>query len=285
MNVIDLIVACAKVPSFSSYEERIHPLIKEICSQVKGVEVKQVADNNLVIYVKGKRDAPPIALTAHLDKINHFGADFFGDLYVTTDGEKIIGQMDNTAGLGVCLAMMFASQHCEMPPLYLLFSEMEEGTDLRLRPEVLKNNGVGYSSGMGARRIAKYLLEDEKPLPAAVITIDTTPKFLGRPGLALYNKFWHKKKDFKASEKLQNLTSKMQDYFVEMQPKMLLSNATNDYIDYGLTLNTDTDFDIPSIAIEPAISPYHTIDEAVYCSDIEKIVEMLTDFLTKYDFK
>ena len=285
MNVIDLILACAKVPSFSSYEERIHPLIKEICSQVAGVEIKRVADNNLIIYVEGKRDVAPIALTAHLDKINHFGEDFFGDLYAISDGEKIIGQMDNTAGLGVCLAMMFASQQHEMPPLYLLFSEMEEGTDLRLRPHVLKNNGIGYSSGMGARRIAKYLLEDDKPLPAAVITIDTTPKFRGRPGLALYNKFWHRKKEVVVSEKLQVLTTNLQDYFVNLEPKILLSNAINDYIDYGLTLNTDTEYDIPSIAIEPAISPYHTIDEAVYCSDIERIVEMLTDFLTKYDFE
>ena len=285
MNVIDLIVACAKVPSFSTYEERIHPLIEEICSQVEGVKIKKVADNNLLVYVEGKRDVRPIALTAHLDKINHFGKDFFGDLYVMTDGEKIIGQMDNTAGLGICLAMMFASQHCEMPPLYLLFSEMEEGTDLRLRPQVLKNNGVGYIAGLGARRIAKFLLEDKKTLPAAVITIDTTPKFRGRSGLALYNKFWHLEKDFEVSDKLQALTQKLQDCFVEMQPNILLSNAMNDYIDYGLVLNTDTKVDIPSIAIEPAISPYHTIDEAVYCSDIKRIVEMLTEFLTKYDFE
>ena len=45
MNVVELIQSCAKVPSFSTYEERLHPLILDILSEIKGVKI----DKNLRI--------------------------------------------------------------------------------------------------------------------------------------------------------------------------------------------------------------------------------------------
>ncbi len=283
MNVVDLIMTCAKVPSFSSYEERIHPLIKEICSKVASATIVEVPDNNLIIKIPGKRNLPPVAITAHLDKINHFGVTYPAELPTHTDGTNIWGVMDDTAGLGICLATMFLSEQHDMPPLYILFSEMEEGTDLRNRPHLMKNNGEGYMYGMGAERIAKYLLTLDQP-PVAIITIDTTPKFKGKSGIALYNQFWHREEDFEVSTRLQDLTNTLQNYFTELYPAMLIGNANNDYIEYGKVLNKNTPYDIPSIAIEPAINPYHAANEGVFCKDVEMIVTMLTQFLSTYDF-
>ncbi len=285
MNAIELIVACAKVPSYSTYEERLHPLIHEICAQVDEATIYPVADNNLVIKVAGDESRPPVALTAHLDKIDHFEGEE-RELAVRLENGRIIGQMDNTAGLGVCLDLMFRSRSHDFPTLYLLFSEMEEGTGLRQHPERMKNAGVGYKAGMGAERIAHFLL-DELPLPACVITIDTTPKFKGEPGIALYDTFWHRTDGtFEASALLKNRIDGLKSFFQRLHPEILFGNAVNDYIEYGIVLNkAKPAAAIPSIAIEPSIFPYHQENEGVYCEDVEKIVDMLTAFLASFDFQ
>ncbi|MGB0839771.1 MAG: hypothetical protein ACPGXL_06500 [Chitinophagales bacterium] len=287
MTATELIMTCAKVPSFSSFEEVIHPLIHELCKSIEGVTITPVADNNLIVYVPGRSGAAPIAITSHLDKINHWWEEnpYPSELPVSTDGVKIIGQMDDTAGVGVCLAMMYLSQKAEnnFPPLYLFLSEAEEGTDFRYRPQILRNGGEGYEHGMGADRIATYLIEQNQ-LPAACITIDTTPKFKGEPGICLYNQFWHRSKDYSVSEILQNKTTAIQDFFTNLQPNMLLGNAVNDYLNYGLKFNENPANAIPSIAIEPAIYPYHTKNEAVFVDDINCIVDMLEHFLNEFHF-
>jgi len=288
MNVVDLIVACAKVPSFSSYEERMHPLIRRLCAMVPGVRIEVVHRNNLILFVPGKRPAPPIALTAHMDKIDHFSPNVPEELPVEVMGSRIIGQMDDTAGMGVCLAMMFRSLTHYLPPMYILLSEMEEGLGLRKTPDLLRNSGIGYTTGMGAKNVAKYLIENKnkQSLPKAVITIDTTPKFKGAPGIALYNKFWHRDRSFIPSSTLLEKTQKLESYFTNLDPDILVGNANNDYIGYGITLNTvQTEMAIPSIAIEPAIYPYHQRNEGIFCEDVEKIVDMLTHFLENADIE
>lgn len=284
MTVEALIEACAKVPSFTTFEERIHPLIRAICAKVPTTRIEHIAENNLVVFVPGKRDAPPVALTAHLDKINHFGEAYPDEIPFKNTGEQLIGQMDDTAGLGIVLRMMFESQEQNFPPLYLFLSEVEEGTGLRKHRHLLKNNGEGLFSGIGAQRITEYMLDNYEP-PALVITLDTTPKFKGKPGIALYSKFWHPDASYFPSNRLSDRTVDLIESIKGLHPDILISNAYNDYLEYGKSFNKSGDLDIPSIAIEPAIYPYHQLDEGVFCADIHKIVHLLSRFLTDYDFE
>ncbi|MEZ4885387.1 MAG: hypothetical protein R3E32_11715 [Chitinophagales bacterium] len=283
LSVSDLIVTCAKVPSFSTFEERIHPLIEELCSDVAQVEISYVPANNMVIYVPGNRTAPPVAITAHIDKINHFAKGHTDSLPANVENGRIEGMMDDAAGVGMCLAMVRKSQEHNFPPLYILLSEVEEGTDIMERSDWLKNGGEGIYSGIGAMRISKYLIENNI-FPAAIITLDTTPIFKGEPGIALYNKFWHMEKTYIPTQKLLDKTQRIESFFTEINPEILVSNANNDYRGYGKMFNLIEQTDTPSIAIEPAIYPYHKADEGVFVKDVEKIVEMLTQFLEEFDF-
>ncbi|BBM82537.1 hypothetical protein [Candidatus Uabimicrobium amorphum] len=277
MNVFDIIKKCAQVPSFSSYEERIHSVIYEILAPAH-VEITQVADNNLLVCVPGKKDAPAVALTAHLDKINHWGEEFPQSLPCEISSQKIVGQMDDAAGVGICLFMALESAKYSFPPLLILLSEMEESTGLKKHPHLLKSNDL--YPGMGAVRLAEYLLQ-ENMLPSCAITIDTTPEFREQPGIAFYDNFWHLQHQFTPSEVLSAKIEKIKHFFLQKDPEIIVSNANNDYIEYGLTLNKNGD-DIPSVALEPAIHPYHQAPEGVHCGDIEKMVHLLRDFLQDF---
>lgn len=283
LSVTDLIIACAKVPSFSTFEERIHPLIHELCKDVAEAEITHVPANNLVVYVPGNRPGPPIAITAHIDKINHFTKGHTADLPASVKDGRIEGMMDDAAGVGMCLAMVRKSQAHNFPPLYILLSEVEEGTDIIERKDWLKNGGQGIYSGIGAARISKYLMKNNI-IPAAIITLDTTPKFKGEPGIALYNYFWHRERTYIPTQKLLDKTQKIESFFTGINPEILIGNANNDYREYGKMFNLVEQTDTPSIAIEPAIYPYHKADEGVFVQDVEKIVEMLTQFLEEFDF-
>lgn len=284
LSVTDLIIACAKVPSFSTFEERIHPLIYELCSEVPEVEITKVPENNLVVYVPGNRQAPPIAITAHIDKINHFTKGHTKPLAASVKDGRIEGMMDDAAGVGMCLAMVRKSHAHNFPPLYILLSEVEEGTDIMERRDWLKNGGEGIYSGIGASRISTYLMKNNI-LPAAIITLDTTPKFKGKPGISLYNKFWHTERTYIPTQKLLDKTQRIEEFFTGINSDILVSNANNDYREYGRMFNLVHQTDTPSIAIEPAIDPYHKANEGVFVQDVEKIVEMLTQFLEEFDFE
>src|SRR5207247_2130733 len=71
----------------------------------------------------------------------------------------------------------------------LLLSEVEENISRVPDRRLLRQNSHGLHSGIGARRIAEYLLEQNR-VPSLVITLDTTPLFKGQRGLALYSRPW-----------------------------------------------------------------------------------------------
>ncbi len=284
LSVTDLIIACAKVPSFSTFEERIHPLIYELCKDIPNITITKVPENNLILHVPGTRQAPPIAITAHIDKINHFTKGHTDELYADVKDGRIEGMMDDAAGVGMCLAVLRESQNHAFPPLYILLSEVEEGTDIMHRRDWLKNGGQGIYSGVGATRISKHLFKNSV-IPAAIITLDTTPKFKGEPGIALYNHFWHMERTYIPTQKLLDKTQKIESFFTGINSDILVGNANNDYRAYGKYFNLIQETDTPSIAIEPAIYPYHKAIEGVFVQDVEKIVEMLTQFLQEFEFE
>ncbi len=276
-RLVTLIREIAVVPSFSSYEERIHDLVLTQMKQFPGVECLRVPDNNLVFTVPGDEKREPVALTAHLDKINHFGPSPPDKLPFSSDEERLTGQLDNAVGLALSMALAEAATVRSFPPLMLLFSEMEESFGLNNHPHLLKNNGEGLHHGIGAERISQFLIR-ENQLPAAVITLDTTPLFKGKPGVALYSGHWEFTGQ-EPSEKERERTAKVRDEFTSIDPNLLLSNNTNDYLHYGAELNRNRFEAIPSLALEPAIFPYHQKNESVFIQDIERVYRIMTRWL------
>ncbi|TVQ71992.1 MAG: M28 family peptidase [Balneolaceae bacterium] len=276
-KLISLIRDIAKVPSFSSYEEHIHDLIFRSMESVPGADGERVPDNNLVFQVPGDDSRAPVALTAHLDKINHFGASPPEVLPFEQDEERLTGQLDNAVGLALCIALARISAGRSFPPLMLLFSEMEESFGLKNHPHLLKNEGKGLYNGMGAERIARYL-KREGLLPSAVITLDTTPLFKGDPGVALYSGHWEFTGQ-QPTDRERERTERVRDQFLSIDPDLYLSNNTNDYLHYGAELNRGGQTDIPSLALEPAIFPYHQKNESVYLKDIARVHDIMVRWL------
>jgi hypothetical protein len=278
-STIDIITRVAEIPSFTTYEERMILFIEQIVSGVPGADCMRVAENNLVVKMPGNPAKPTIALTAHLDKINHFGKDWAEKLPVSVTAEKIIGQLDDSVGVGLCLSILQQSRSGDFPPMLFLFSEMEEGNGLKYHPEWLRGGGEGVHSGLGAERISEYLLQNNLA-PDQVITIDTTPLFKGEPGLAIYTDHWEKN-SLTPTPDLISTTEKVYQRFMEIDPGLLKYNNTNDYLAYGIKLNQDPTHPITSIALEPAIFPYHQPNEEVFLGDIDRLEKCLVEYLGK----
>ncbi len=276
-TLFNLIKDIAKVPSFSTYEERLHPYVLNVAERIKDCRIHHIPDNNIVLEIPGSRKGKPIALAAHLDKINHFGQNEPEELPFRMGTSFFEGVLDDAVGVAICLRLAQDAQFQDFPPLLILLSEMEESTGLKKHPELLKNGGEGYHHGMGAERIAEWLIAENK-LPEFVITVDTTPIFRGENGVALYGRHWEFTNQ-KPSKEEELATEELCDAILEIDHEVLRSNNTNDYLHYGRILNNKTNEAIPSVALEPAISPYHQADERVYFSDIERTYSILKTLL------
>ena len=277
MSIIDLIQDCAKVPSFSTYEDRLHPVIEGFLGEYDHIKLSKIKDHNLLIEVFGNRPGSPVAITAHLDKINHYGETYPEVLETSVDKGRITGQMDDAAGLGMCLKLIEMARERNYPPLLVLFSEMEESTGLREHPHLLKNQGRDVGPQIGAWRLAKHVESmDEKP--ACFITLDTTPVFKGEPGVALYTEHWEKT-GLEPDEELLGKLEAIKSAVLAIDNDVKLANGNNDYLVYGKHFGTPAKGNIPSIALEPAIYPYHQIGEGVFIEDIERIINILDKLL------
>jgi len=278
-SAIRHIAEIAKVPSFSTYEERLHPYINKTMQGLPGAEKIEVPGNSLIYRIPGcSQSGCKKALTAHLDKINHYGPDFPEELPVQVQADYIEGAMDDSAGLGILLALAErADEFEEISELYFFFSEMEESKGLKEHPELLKNKGNGYQQGMGARKIARRCIE-QAIIPEEIITIDTTPLFKGKPGVALYSKHWEYT-ELQPGQALIDKTSRTVNRFKKINPNILLSNNTNDFLHYGFEFNKTGEYEVVSVALEPAIYPYHQKGERVYVSDIERVLSILSNYL------
>ena len=147
-RLLDLICLLAEVPSFSSFEERIHPLVLAAASQMPGVEAEVVATRNLVLRVPGDPRRRPVALAAHLDKINHFDRHHNAPLVVERSEQKLCGLLDDAVGVGICLYLGLVAAREGFPPLLILLTELEESTGLRQHPHLLRGAGHGLEHGL-----------------------------------------------------------------------------------------------------------------------------------------
>ncbi|WP_138429638.1 succinyl-diaminopimelate desuccinylase [Fodinibius saliphilus] len=279
-RAIKHITGTAQVPSFSSYEERLHPYINAVVNELPQVNKIEVHGNNLLYKVGDQQDRPTIALAAHLDKINHYGDEYPQQLPVKVTDDYIEGAMDDCAGLGMLLTIAEMKSDHDWPNLLLFFSEMEESKGLKEHPELLKNNGSGYTHGMGAKRIATHCVEHDW-VPDEVITLDTTPLFKGEPGIALYSKHWEYN-DLEPSESLIEATEKTVGRFIRIDARIKIDNNTNDYLHYGEVFNNKADKAVVSVALEPAIYPYHQKGERVFIRDIERTLNIVSEYLNNY---
>jgi 23S rRNA A2030 N6-methylase RlmJ len=281
----------ARVPSFTTFEDRLKPHIEQysfnlptLSNVPKSITVTPVPYNNLIIEWQGNRhDIPPIALTAHLDKINHFGTPDIKELSIAIEGDEIVGQLDDAVGVALCLHILSECMRIKScPPIMLLFSEMEEKGSY---PEgnFLINNGQGYELSPGAHRIADYLIKNKK-LPQAVITFDTSAVFKKTGGIAVYPAFW----DMEGSsteQQVSRLLSRTDDLVNRLRtinPGVHLANGSNDYVTYGSRFNEQQGNDIPSIAIEPAIWPIHAIGERVKIENIRGVADLVLKLIKQW---
>lgn len=275
-SVVDLIRQVAEIPSFSSLEDRLHPWIYLQLANLPGVTIERIPEHNLLISVPGDPQLAPIALTAHLDKIDHWGTSP-ERLAWQLQSERLVGQLDDAVGVGICVAVAhWGAGAVGLPPLWILLSEMEESYGLTYHPDRLVAGGAGRQCGQGAVRLSRHLKETGRT-PGLVVTIDTTPLFQGEPGVALYAAPWEQE-PFSPGAGLLRGTADACRLLQSLDGNLRIANNSNDYATYGQELNRNSLFAVPSIALEPAISPYHCPGESVFLQDIER-VERLTQGL------
>lgn len=277
-SALNHISETAKVPSFSTYEERLHPYVRSVFKSLPGSEEIDVSGNSLIFKIPNNETDYTVALAAHLDKINHYGKNHPNELPVEITESYIEGAMDDSAGLGIILALAENLADIQpLPGLLFFFSEMEESKGLKEHPHLLKKKGDGYTHGMGARNIAGACLEGGE-IPDEVITVDTTPLFKGEPGVALYSKHWEYN-NLDAGGELIDRTRATVEQFKEIDSEIHLDNNTNDYLHYGYKFNAESSDDVVSVALEPAIFPYHQKGERVYKKDIDRVLKILVNYL------
>ena len=99
----------------------------------------------------------------------------------------------------------------------------------------------------------------------------------------MYTEYWEKK-GIEPEKELEDKLEKIRAFVLSCDPDIRLANGTNDYLVYGEYFGTRERGLVPSIAIEPAIYPYHQIGEGVYVRDLERIVAVLKRMLLEFDF-
>lgn len=281
-QAITHITEVAKTPSFSSYEERLHPYVHQVFEGIESAKEIEVEGNNLIYQFGDNQQLPTIALTAHLDKINHYGREYPNPMPVTIHDDQVEGAMDDSAGVGMVLTLAEQFKDCDWVNLLFFFSEMEEKKGLEDHPELIKNNGKGFKNGMGARRISQCCI-DMDLIPEQVITIDTTPLFEGKQGVALYANHWELNGLKNPSQELIDQTSAVVKQFLDINPVIKVDNNTNDYLHYGEEFNNSGANTTVSVALEPSIYPYHQKGERVYIEDISRCLNILEKYIDRFN--
>ena len=278
-QLFELIMKAAKIPSFTTFEDRMHSFVREFCESI-GVTPEFIEGNNILIEASGAGEQP-IALSAHLDKNNYWGDKGYTpprEIPVENRGELLCGLLDDAVGVGVCLHLLEQSRKRQFPPLQILLSECEESFGFR-RKHLLNKKTKGLEPGIGARRLSAHL-EKEKKIPAAVVVVDVTPIFDGESGIALYSRPWEKHSGGSTPE-LEKQTEAMAAQFHRICPRLENSNNKNDYVEFDKRLN-QSDATVPCFALEPSVKHYHSCKEEVRTNDIAETAETLAQFLESF---
>ena len=278
-SALELIRRCAVVPSFTTYEERLHPFVTGFAATLQGVRCEAVPERNLVLWTEGDPGALPFALTAHLDKINHLGRDSADPLPFEETDDELIGQLDDSVGLGICLRLLERLQRRRDLSLYVLLSEFEEGEGLRKAPHLLRPVGKDGRQGQGARHLSRWLIA-RGVIPKMFLTVDPTPLFAGESGIAVYSEHW-RLNGLAPTRDLVERTETAVRLLEEINPRLIRKNNGNDYLVYGKEFNDKPCWHVPSLAVEPAIHPCHAMPERMLKKDIDETEQTLYSFITR----
>jgi hypothetical protein len=99
--------------------------------------------------------------------------------------------------------------------------------------------------------------------------------------LAIYTDHWEKN-GLTPTHGLISATENVYQRFMEIDRGLFKYNNTNDYLAYGLKLNQDPTHPRTSIALEPAIFPYHQPGEEVFLGDIVRLEKCLVKYFGKW---
>lgn len=275
-----LLKEVATCPSWSYSEDVIHPLIEKFLKDnFKDYSITKLPDHSLIVSIvsiPGNSDNEPIAIGCHIDKINHYNFqkeydrliflyenDKFDDIDKEQDSDLdeteteieyienetyVKGIMDNSIGLSLCLYIAKTVREQSDKPLYLLLSSQEE---------------VGMN---GARTISEYMIKEQIRLPELFITLDTCPRCIGDRGVALYRNGFDPNQNIKK-------------WFLKENSEMFIGDGATDYLVYSQYFTKK--YKIPSIAIEPAVTNMHTLNEIVFKDDIQLTYDLLVKFITR----
>lgn len=243
-DLFRIIKSVAEIPSFTGHERLLFPFVKNFLNEhIPGHEIVFEDDFfGMIVEIPGNANRQPLALSAHLDKIDHWGV-LIPELVKLTPREtkrKLFGAMDDAVGVGVVLWLARWSQTHDTPPLYLFLSCREE-------------------QGMvGAARIAIDFQETGRRIPEKILNIDTCPILKKKAGTIVYSR-----PNYDLSELIQRFKP------------VVTTEGINDITVYRREFP-----DTLTIAVEPAIRDMHTVNESVHKCDVEKSIEILKFLLT-----
>lgn len=250
-NLIEIIREVASIPSYTNHEELLHPYIENFLDEFVPNHTITKVGNGLVIEVPGSLADEPIALAAHLDKINHDKIPMFSDfsLCYAENDDTIIGHLDDSVGVGMCLYLAAWAQENVTPPLLLLLSDREE---------------IGC---LGAADIVDYLYKrfdnhDKFLYPKWIINIDLSERVPEEIGVGIY------------SDDNNEIADIVNTYF-----DVFDAEGLNDYTIYEKFLWKTGSTSV--VSINPRCENLHSVKETVKKTDIEKvsnIVKFLLDF-------
>ena len=289
-DIIDSILEIAKIPSFSTYEHRLHSFIIKFCQDI-GITPVILEDGNIFIETEGNGEKS-IALSAHLDKNDYWGEKNQKhpiELETNRSVGEITGLLDDAVGIGICLHLLKKSVNGKYPPLKVLFSVCEEYFfnqyhSLDGSSSILHNNGIceqgcQFYSGMGAEKLSLHLIEKNE-IPSALIVIDVTPLFSGNPGIAIYSEPWQLINRNFSFETIA-ATKEIESNLKKICPRLAVGNNINDYIIYSHVFES-CGFVVPCLALEPAVEFYHSPHEKVFTNDIIEVESVLDRFLESF---
>jgi len=248
MKLFDIIADLAKIPSWTTQEERIFPYIEQFIRKNMPIDTQMfVAKKSLIIQVPGNLALKPVALAAHLDKRDHWHDSDLKQLdNFNETADRLYGSLDDAAGVGCCL---YLAAHCDgvtNPPFYLFLTEMEE---------------IGL---VGTAHISWFFDTHTALLPPGlIVNIDLSPQFGDKPGIA-----------FSSEEE----NPVYLPFCRKTRADICRSEGISDAMVYEHFFKDTTTV----IGLDPAVCGMHTKVESCYKQDLEDVVKIVQLILVQW---
>jgi len=244
MELFDIIADLAKIPSWTTREERTYYYIEQFVKKNLPAQTQIIISmKSLIIQIPGNPALQPVALSAHLDKKDHWhdpNLKQLDNFYETAD--RLYGSLDDAAGVGCCLYLAALCNGLTNPPLYLFLTEMEE---------------VGL---IGTAHISLFFCKNAYlPPPGLIVNMDLCPQFGDKPGIA-----------FSSEEK----NPLYLPFCRQIRSDICRSEGISDVLTYHVFFTETTVF-----GIDAAICNLHTKLESCYKQDLKDVLKIAQQIL------